>query len=57
VIEALPSAAAIYAPANTSEDMENDPVKFFVKMFFGSVLAFILFLSPKMVTAFRNHVS
>ncbi|KAK2434544.1 ferrochelatase-2, chloroplastic [Trifolium repens] len=25
VIEALPSAAAIYAPANTSEDMENDP--------------------------------
>ncbi|WJX44696.1 hypothetical protein P8452_31644 [Trifolium repens] len=57
VIEALPSAAVIYAPANTSEDMENDPVKFFVKMFFGSVLAFILFLSPKMITAFRNHVS
>jgi ferrochelatase len=56
VIEALPSAAAIYAPANTSEDMDSDPVKFFVKMFFGSVLAFILFLSPKMITAFRNHV-
>ncbi|WJX50793.1 hypothetical protein P8452_37048 [Trifolium repens] len=56
VIEALPSAAAIYAPANTSEDMDNDPVKIFVKMFFGSVLAFILFLSPKMITAFRNRV-
>ncbi|GAU31333.1 hypothetical protein TSUD_315430 [Trifolium subterraneum] len=56
VLEALPSAAAIYAPANTSEDMDNDPVKFFVKMFFGSVLAFILFLSPKMISAFRNNV-
>ncbi|CAJ2643825.1 unnamed protein product [Trifolium pratense] len=56
VIEALPSATAIYAPANTSEDMDNDPVKFFVKMFFGSVLAFILFFSPKMISAFRNHV-
>lgn len=56
VIEALPSAAAINAPTSTSEDMDKDPVKYFAKMFFGSILAFILFLSPKMITAFRNHV-
>jgi len=55
VIEALPSAAAINAPASTSENMGKDPVKYFVKMFFGTILAFILFLSPKMITAFRNH--
>ncbi|KEH28984.1 putative protoporphyrin ferrochelatase [Medicago truncatula] len=56
VIEALPSAAAINAPTSTSEDIDKDPFKYFVKMFFGSILAFILFLSPKMITAFRNRV-
>ncbi|KAH1109857.1 hypothetical protein AAZX31_04G049500 [Glycine max] len=56
VIEALPSATAIYAPTRTSEDVDHDPVRYFIKMFFGSILAFILFLSPKMITAFRNHV-
>ncbi|KAJ1430330.1 Ferrochelatase, active site [Sesbania bispinosa] len=56
VIEALPSATAIYAPTSTSEDVELDPLRYLIKMFFGSILAFILFLSPKMITAFRNHV-
>ncbi|XP_061374900.1 ferrochelatase-2, chloroplastic isoform X2 [Gastrolobium bilobum] len=56
VIEALPSATAMYAPTSTSEDVDHDPVRYFIKMFFGSVLAFILFLSPKMIMAFRNHV-
>ncbi|KAJ1423453.1 Ferrochelatase, active site [Sesbania bispinosa] len=56
VIEALPSATAIYAPTSTSEDVELDPFRYLIKMFFGSILAFILFLSPKMITAFRNHV-
>lgn len=56
VIEALPSAAAMYAPVSTSEDADHDPVRYFIKLFFGSILAFILFLSPKMITAFRNHV-
>lgn len=56
VIEALPSATAIYAPVSTSEDVDHDPVRYFIKMFFGSILAFILFFSPKMITAFRNHV-
>ncbi|KAL5074607.1 hypothetical protein RYX36_013591 [Vicia faba] len=56
VIEALPSAAAIYAPDTTRSDDMDDPVKYFVKMFFGSIFAFMLFLSPKMISAFRNHI-
>lgn len=56
VIEALPSAAAIYAPDTSRSDDMDDPVKYFVKMFFGSIFAFMLFLSPKVISAFRNHV-
>ncbi|CAK8568421.1 unnamed protein product [Lathyrus sativus] len=56
VIEALPSAAAIYAPDNSSSEDMDDPVKYFIKMFFGSILAFMLFFSPKLISAFRNHV-
>jgi len=58
VMEALPSAKAMYPRISTSEDVdhENDPVKYFIKLFFGSFFAFILFLSSKMITAFRNHV-
>jgi len=56
VIEALPSAKAMYPRISTSEDADHDPVKYFIKLFFGSFLAFILFLSPKMIMAFRNHV-
>lgn len=56
VIEALPSATAMYASTSASEDMDHDPFRYFVKMFFGSILAFFLFLSPKMLTAFKNHV-
>ncbi|XP_027353534.1 ferrochelatase-2, chloroplastic-like [Abrus precatorius] len=55
VIEALPSARAVYAPTSPSED-DHDPARYFIKMFFGSILAFVLFLSPKMIMAFRNHV-
>lgn len=56
VIEALPSATAMYPPASTSEEVDHDPLRYLIKMFFGSILAFILFLSPKMIMAFRNHV-
>ncbi|KAK7354500.1 hypothetical protein VNO80_19964 [Phaseolus coccineus] len=56
VIEALPSAKAMYPRIRSSEDVDHDPVKDFIKLFFGSFLAFILFLSPKMIMAFRNHV-
>ncbi|XP_057729545.1 ferrochelatase-2, chloroplastic [Arachis stenosperma] len=55
VIEALPSAKALYASTSTSEE-EHDPLRYLVKMFFGSILAFILFLSPRMITAFRNLI-
>ncbi|MED6159525.1 hypothetical protein PIB30_043098 [Stylosanthes scabra] len=57
VIEALPHAKAMYASTSTSEEEEeHDPLRYLVKMFFGSILAFILFLSPKMITAFRNLI-
>ncbi|XP_054797062.1 ferrochelatase-2, chloroplastic-like [Prosopis cineraria] len=57
VIEALPSATAMYSPTGSSEVVEhNDPVRYIIKMFCGSILAFILLLSPKMITAFRNLI-
>ncbi|KAK4277356.1 hypothetical protein QN277_015368 [Acacia crassicarpa] len=56
VIEALPSATAMYSPTSSSEVVEqDDPVRYIIKMFFGSILAFILLLSPKMISAFRNN--
>ncbi|ESQ32136.1 hypothetical protein EUTSA_v10004150mg [Eutrema salsugineum] len=52
VIESLPSAEAM-----VSEDSESSDVfSYIVKMFFGSILAFVLLLSPKMFHAFRNHL-
>uniref|UniRef100_A0A1J3HZK1 Ferrochelatase n=1 Tax=Noccaea caerulescens TaxID=107243 RepID=A0A1J3HZK1_NOCCA len=58
VIESLPSAEAIWNPsAVVSEDSESsDAFNYIVKMFFGSILAFVLLLSPKMIDAFRNHL-
>ena len=58
VIESLPSAEAMVNPpsAGVSEDSESsDAFGYIMKMFFGSVLAFLLLLSPKMFHAFRNH--
>ncbi|CAE6121688.1 unnamed protein product [Arabidopsis arenosa] len=56
VIESLPSAEAMSNPnAVLSEDSESsDAFSYIVKMFFGSILAFVLLLSPKMFHAFRN---
>lgn len=56
VIEALPSATAMSAARSTSEDVDLDPLGYAIKMFFGSILAFVLLLSPKMLSAFRNHI-
>lgn len=57
VIEALPSATAISTSKSTStSEEEEDPFAYAIKMFFGSILAFVLLLSPKMILAFRNHV-
>ncbi|KAM5565987.1 ferrochelatase-1, chloroplastic/mitochondrial [Rosa sericea] len=55
VIEALPLAAATSTPKTTSA-VDHDPMRWAIKMFFGSFLAFILFFSPKMLMAFRNHL-
>ncbi|XP_065849105.1 ferrochelatase-2, chloroplastic [Euphorbia lathyris] len=56
VMEALPSAKAISNAESTEEEADYDPFRYAVKMFFGSILAFVLLLSPKMFLAFRNHV-
>lgn len=47
VIEALPSAMAMSNSMNISEEDEHDPMKYAIKMFFGSILAFVLALFPK----------
>ncbi|KAK4401212.1 Ferrochelatase-2, chloroplastic [Sesamum angolense] len=56
VIEALPSAMAISTSNTTSEEAENDIVGYAIKLLFGSILAFILLLSPKVILAFRNYI-
>lgn len=54
VIEALPSATPMSNSTIASEEADHDPIKYFIKLFFGSALAFILLLSPKMIRAFKN---
>ncbi|KAG6772629.1 hypothetical protein POTOM_024046 [Populus tomentosa] len=54
VIEALPSAKSISTTRSTSEESDRDFLSYAIKMIFGSVLAFVLLLSPKVITAFRN---
>ncbi|KAI7999154.1 hypothetical protein LOK49_LG10G01262 [Camellia lanceoleosa] len=56
VIEVLPSATAMTTSSTNSEESDYDPVGYAIKMFFGSILAFLLLLSPKIIMAFRNHV-
>ncbi|GMQ03633.1 hypothetical protein CsSME_00049372 [Camellia sinensis var. sinensis] len=56
VIEVLPSATAMTTSSTNSEESDYDPVGYAIKMFFGSILAFVLLLSPQMIMAFRNHV-
>lgn len=55
VIEALPSATAMTSAVDSDEN-DLDPVAYAFKLFFGSILAFVLLLSPKMISAFRNHL-
>uniref|UniRef100_A0A6M2EDJ1 Ferrochelatase n=1 Tax=Populus davidiana TaxID=266767 RepID=A0A6M2EDJ1_9ROSI len=56
VIEALPSAKSISTTRSTSEESDRDFLSYAIKMIFGSVLAFVLLLSPKVITAFRNFL-
>ncbi|XP_023738680.2 ferrochelatase-2, chloroplastic [Lactuca sativa] len=62
VIEALPSATAMSASSSplisssSSQEFKRDPVGYAMKIFVGSFLAFILLLSPRMLSAFRKPV-
>ncbi|CBI20621.3 hypothetical protein VitviT2T_004403 [Vitis vinifera] len=55
VIEALPAAKAM-TTQSTSKEFNMDPVNYAIKMFFGSILAFVLLLSPKMISKFKNQL-
>ncbi|KAM3274697.1 hypothetical protein ACQJBY_043616 [Aegilops geniculata] len=54
VVEALPSASAMTTRKVKDTDSDMDMMHYLTKMFFGSVLAFFLLLSPRLVSAFRN---
>ncbi|KAK3032029.1 hypothetical protein RJ639_036403 [Escallonia herrerae] len=56
VIEALPSTKAMLTSTSFSEAVDFDPAGYAIKMFFGSILAFVLLLSPKVILAFRNYM-
>ncbi|XP_031264942.1 ferrochelatase-2, chloroplastic-like [Pistacia vera] len=47
VIDALPSAMAMSNSRNISDEDERDPMEYAIKVFFGSILAFVLALFPK----------
>ncbi|KAK2635587.1 hypothetical protein Ddye_030379 [Dipteronia dyeriana] len=58
VIEALPSASAttFSTPRSFSEVIDHVPVRYAMKVFFGSILAFVLLFSPRMILALKNHL-
>ncbi|CAN4086558.1 unnamed protein product [Withania somnifera] len=56
VIEALPSTVAMSTSTGTDEAVDNDPLQYFIKMLFGSLLAFLFLFSPKMVSAFKKNM-
>ncbi|WVZ86911.1 hypothetical protein U9M48_033624 [Paspalum notatum var. saurae] len=54
VVEALPSASALGTRKPDDTDSDMDLMHYLTKMFFGSILAFILLLSPRLISAFQN---
>ncbi|OAY66814.1 Ferrochelatase-1, chloroplastic [Ananas comosus] len=57
IIEALPSASAMITRDDiTSNQSDMDIVQYMIKMFFGSILAFVLLFSPKLLSTFRNSM-
>ncbi|KAM3375698.1 ferrochelatase-2, chloroplastic [Capsicum galapagoense] len=58
VIEALPSTMAMstLTSTGTEEGVDNDPMQYFIKMLFGSLLAFVFLVSPKIVSAFKKNI-
>lgn len=55
VVEALPSAMALSPNRSSTDADDHDPFRYAFKLLFGSILAFILLLSPKAFLAFRNN--
>lgn len=57
VIEALPSATAMTtAPMDSTTEEDQGPMAYVIKLLFGSILAFLLLLSPKMVKALKGNL-
>ncbi|KVH98255.1 Ferrochelatase [Cynara cardunculus var. scolymus] len=58
VIEALPSATPMstFSANTSSQQFDRDPIGYAIKIFIGSFLAFILLLSPRMLSALRKPV-
>jgi len=54
VVEALPTASALVTRKPDDTDSDLDLMHYLTKMFFGSILAFILLLSPGLISAVRN---
>ena len=57
VIEALPSAMSMSTEKDSSLVDDTDPVRYAINLFFGSILAFLLVLSPKLISAARNYLN
>ncbi|XP_023536827.1 ferrochelatase-2, chloroplastic-like [Cucurbita pepo subsp. pepo] len=56
VVEALPSATALSPHAGSADTNDRGSFRFDpIRLLFGSILAFILLLSPKAFLAFRNN--
>ncbi|XP_077217087.1 ferrochelatase-1, chloroplastic-like [Tasmannia lanceolata] len=56
VIEALPSATSMSTETDMSGEADSDPLSYAINLFFGSILAFVLLLSPRLISAFRNYL-
>ena len=54
VVEALPTSSALVTRKPDDTDSDLDLMHYLTKMFFGSILAFILLLSPGLISAVRN---
>ncbi|XP_043704389.1 ferrochelatase-2, chloroplastic [Telopea speciosissima] len=56
VLEALPSATAMSTKESTTKEAETDLLRYAINLFFGSILGFVLLLSPKLISACRNNL-
>ncbi|KAK1286765.1 hypothetical protein QJS10_CPB20g00507 [Acorus calamus] len=58
IIEALPSATAMTMASRTisSDETDFDPFLKAINLFFGSIMAFFLLMSPKLISAFKNNL-